>query len=183
MSKIGEMPITLSPEVKVEITGNSCTIKGKEGELKIVVPSSLKVQIKDEQVSISKQGEDKKNRALHGLYRSLIANAVAGVQKPWEKRLEVVGTGYSVQAQGENLVFKVGYSHVVTFPQVPGIKFKTEENKITISGIDKQLVGQVAQRIKAIKKPDPYKGKGIKYEGEQIKIKPGKKTGATEGAV
>lgn len=183
MSKIGEMPITLPEDIQFEITRNVCTVKGKEGELKITVPSSLKVTVKDQTISVERQQEDRKTRSLHGLYRSLLANAITGVQKPWEKRLEVVGTGYNVQLQGENLVFKVGYSHSVTFPQTPGINFKIEDNnKIIVSGIDKQMVGQIAQRIKSIKKPDVYKGKGIKYEGEKLRIKPGKKTGTTEGA-
>ncbi len=183
MSKIGEMPITLPEDVQVEIAGDICTIKGKEGELKITVPSNLKVTVEAQTISLVRKQEDKKTRSLHGLYRSLIANAIAGVQKPWEKRLEVVGTGYNVQLQGENLVLKVGYSHTVTFPQHAGIKFNVEDNnKISISGIDKQMVGQVAQQIKSIKKPDVYKGKGIKYEGEKLRIKPGKKTGATDGA-
>lgn len=183
MSKIGEAPITLPQDVQVEISGQTCTVKGREGELKITLPSSLKVEIVDQKISVGKKQDDKKTKALHGLYRKLIANAVDGVQKPWEKRLEVVGTGYNVQPQGENLVLKLGYSHPVIFAATPGIKYKVEENnKIVVSGIDRQLVGQVAQRIKAIKKPDAYKGKGIKYEGEQLRIKPGKKTGAIEGA-
>lgn len=182
MSKIGEMPITLPADVKFEIKGDVCTISGKEGELKITVPSSLKVTVKGQTISLERLSEDRKIRSLHGLYRSLLANAITGVQKPWEKRLEVVGTGYNVQQQGENLVLKVGYSHSVIFPQTAGIKLKIEDNnKIIISGIDKQMVGQIAQRIKSIKKSDVYKGKGIKYEGEKLRIKPGKKTGTTEG--
>ena len=183
MSKIGEMPITIPAEVQVEKTGDSCVVKGKEGELKIVVPNNLKVEIEGQTLMVKAQRDDKKTKAMHGLYRSLIANAISGVQKPWEKRLEIVGTGFSVQLQGEKLVLKVGYSHQVDFLQVPGVKFQIEDNnKIIVSGIDKQLVGQVAQRIKSIRKPDVYKGKGIKYEGEKLRIKPGKKTGATEGA-
>ncbi len=183
MSKIGEKPITLPTEVQFEVKGDICTIRGKEGELKISVPSSLKVAVKDQTISLERREENRMTRSLHGLYRSLIANAIYGVQKPWEKRLEVVGTGYNVRLEGENLVFKVGYSHQVTFPKMAGVGFKIEDNnKIIVSGIDKQLVGQVAQRIKTIKKPDVYKGKGIKYEGEKLRIKPGKKTGTTEGA-
>ncbi len=184
MSKIGEVPITLPPEVQFEIAGRVCTIKGKEGELKITFPSSLTVEVIDKSVSVKKKHDDKQTRALHGLYRNLIANAITGVQKPWEKRLEVVGTGFNVQLQGEDLVLKLGYSHPVNFNHVPGIKLQIQDNnKIVVSGVDKQLVGQVAHLIKAIKKPDVYKGKGIKYEGEKLRIKPGKKTGATEGGV
>lgn len=182
MSKIGEAPVTIPQDVQVSVLGNVCMVKGKEGELTINLPLDLKIGVEDKKILVKNQREDKKTRALHGLYRSLIANAITGVQKPWEKKLEVVGTGYNVQLQGEDLVLKLGFSHVVNFPAVGGIKFEIDENKITVSGVDKQLVGQVAQRIKAIKKPDVYKGKGIKYEGEYLRIKPGKKTGVTEGA-
>lgn len=182
MSKVGESPITIPQDVQVSVSDNACAVKGKEGELTISLHPYLKIEIEGEKILVKKRREDKKTKALHGLFRSLIANAVTGVQKPWEKKLEVVGTGYNVQLQGENLVLKVGFSHAVNFPAVAGIKFNIDENKITVSGVDKQLVGQVAQRIKAIKKPDVYKGKGIKYEGEQLRIKPGKKTGVTEGA-
>jgi len=158
-------------------------ISGKEGALKFLIPSLLKVELQEGVVQVKTQKTNRQSRALHGLYRSLIANAIAGVQKPWQKRLEIVGTGFNVKLEGENLVFKVGYSHPVIFKKVEGIKFQTEGNNLVIlSGSDKQLVGQIAQRIKLIKKPDVYKGKGIKYEGERLRIKPGKKTKTADAA-
>src|SRR3989344_5586731 len=126
--------------------------------------------------------ELKKVKALHGLYRTLISNAMQGVVTPWQKRLEIVGTGYNAKMQGEDLALKVGYSHPIVFKKVTGIKFQVDGNNIIIiSGVDKQLVGQVAHQIKTNKKPDPYKGKGIRYEGERLKLKPGKKA-KTAGA-
>ncbi len=183
MSKIGEKPITVPNEVQIEIIANKCKIKGKEGEVQITIPKELQIEQKNGEVNLRTKSTDKKSKSLHGLYRNLIANAISGVQKPWEKRLEVSGTGYNVKLQDEDLVFKVGYSHPVSFFKVSGIKFQVEgNNQILISGVDKQLVGQVAHQIRVIKKPDVYKGKGIKYEGEILKLKPGKKTKTAEAA-
>ena len=140
--------------------------------------------IKEEKnLIIKRNNNEKKVRSLHGLFRQLISNAISGVEKPWEKKLEVVGTGYTVKLQGEDLVFKIGYSHLVTFKKQPGIKYQVEgNNKVTVAGYDKQLVGQVAYQIKMIRKPDVYKGKGIRYLGEKLRIKPGKKAKAAGAA-
>lgn len=177
MSKIGEKPVVFSKEeVSVDMKDREVIVIGKEGEVHLQLPISLKAELENSQVQLKLLRKDKKSKSLFGLYRSLIANAVSGVQTPWTKRLELVGTGYLAKLQGEDLELKVGYSHPVIFQKVPGIKFQVEENnKIIISGVDKQLVGQVADRIKAIRRPDVYKGKGIKYEGERLRIKPGKK--------
>lgn len=176
MSKIGEKPVLVSQDIKVEIKDRDIVVSGKEGEVHFQLPRSLEIKHENNQLQLKLLKTDKKSKSLFGLYRSLIANAVSGVQTPWSKRLELVGTGYLAKLQGENLELKVGFSHPVIFQKIPGIKFEVvENNKIIIAGVDKQLVGQVADRIKATKKPDVYKGKGIKYEGERLRIKPGKK--------
>lgn len=179
MSKIGEKPVTLSPAVNLKIEDNNVTIKGPQGEMSFVVPKELTLIREENSLIFKRKNNEKKTRSIHGLYRQLISNAVLGVEKSWEKKLEVVGTGYTVKLQGEDLVFKIGYSHLVTFKKQPGIKYQVEgNNKVTVTGFDKQLVGQVAYQIKMIRKPDVYKGKGIRYLGEKLRIKPGKKAKA-----
>lgn len=180
MSKIGQSPILLSQSVVVEITGNKAVIKGSNGQKNIILPDSLKLKKEGENIKIVRKSEDKKTKSLHGLYRQLVYDLVTGVEKPWSRRLEVVGTGYNVRAQGEDLIFKLGYSHPVIFKKVEGIQFAVEgNNKVIVTGIDKQLVGQTAYQIKILKKPDVYKGKGIRYENEKLRIKPGKKVKTT----
>lgn len=176
MSKVGYKPIELPDTVNVEIQGRVVTVKGKEGQIVITLSPHLTLKKGDKVLNLERSGEDAYTRSLHGLNRSLISNAVIGVEKPWEKKLEVVGTGFNVKLQGEELVVKVGYSHPVVFAKQKGVKYAVQgNNKVTISGVDKQFVGQVAYQFKLIKKPDAYKGKGIKYEGEKLRIKPGKK--------
>jgi len=183
MSKIGEKVIAISNAVSVTIADNKIIIKGPLGEMSFDVPKELALNRKENQLIIERKNDDKKVRSLHGLYRQLISNAIVGVEKAWEKKLEVVGTGYTVKLQGEDLVFKIGYSHLVTFKKQPGIKYLVEGNtKVTVSGYDKQLVGQIAYQIKMIRKPDVYKGKGIRYLGEKLRIKPGKKAKAAGAA-
>ncbi len=180
MSKIGQSPIPVPSSVQTEIADTVVTITGKKGALTIEVPKILTVTREGDMLLVKRNAENKQVKSLHGLFRSLIANAVRGTDEPWTKRLEVVGTGYNVKMQGEDLVFKVGYSHQVIFNKVEGITYQVEGNtKVIVSGIDKQLVGQVAYQIKIIKKPDVYKGKGIRYEGEKLRIKPGKKAKTT----
>lgn len=183
MSKIGEKPVTISSAVNLTIDGNKVHVKGPQGEMSFVVPNELELSREENNLIFKRKNNDKKVRSAHGLYRQLIGNAIVGVEKPWEKKLEIVGTGYTVKLQGEDLVLKVGYSHLVTFKKQPGIKYAVEgNNKIVVSGYDKQMVGQVAYQIKMIKKPDVYKGKGIKYFGEKLRIKPGKKAKAAGAA-
>lgn len=178
MSKVGANPIPISNE-QIEIKDGTVVIKGQAGSLNISLPEGITVEKEADQLVVKRKSDQKRYKSLHGLMRTLIANGVKGVVTPWEKKLEVVGTGYNVKLQGEDLVFKIGYSHLVTFKKAPGIVFKTEgNNKVVVSGADKQLVGEVAYQIKLIKKPDVYKGKGIKYEGEKLRIKPGKKAKA-----
>ena len=183
MSKIGEKPIILSNAVNLTIENGKFSVKGPQGEMSFDVPNEITLVREENNLTIKRKNNEKKVRSLHGLFRQLISNAISGVEKPWEKKLEVVGTGYTVKLQGEDLVFKIGYSHLVTFKKQPGIKYLVEgNNKVTVAGHDKQLVGQVAYQIKMIRKPDVYKGKGIRYLGEKLRIKPGKKAKAAGAA-
>ncbi len=176
MSKIGTKTIAVPPTVTIQVEDASISVKGKEGEMRIQIPSSLQVHFNEQILTVTRKNEKSPTKALHGLYRSLIYNAVVGVEVPWEKKLEVVGTGFQVKMQGEDLVFKVGFSHPVVFKKVPRVQFLVDGNtKVILKSVDKQLVGEVAHKIKMLKKPDAYKGKGIKYEGERLRIKPGKK--------
>lgn len=179
MSKIGYKQIEIPESVKVEINDNQVTVTGKKGSLMFEIPKHISLEQKDNVIHVERKSEKKDIKAIHGLFRSLISNAVHGVEKGWERRLEVVGTGFNVKLQGQDLAFKIGYSHPVVFKKVDGIEYKVEgNNKIVIMGIDKQIVGQITYQIKALKKPDAYKGKGIRYENEVIKLKPGKKAKA-----
>ncbi len=177
MSKIGKQPIKIPEEVEVKIEGQKISVKGPKGEISFELPKEVSVKMEEGKIlKVERRSDKRKIRALHGLWRSLLNNAVQGVVKPWEKKLEVVGTGYNVKLEGDKLVFKVGFSHPVIFKKPEGIDFQVEKGKvITVKGIDKQKVGEVAYKIKSIKKPDAYKGKGIRYFGEHIKLKPGKK--------
>ena len=190
MSKVGNVPLQIQSTVQVKLDGNAIEVSGKEGKLSFVVPDSLtinqegdKLFVKTKNTNLPSGRYGKKIKSLHGLYRQLIFNALKGVETPWSKKLEVVGTGFNVKMQGEDVVFKIGFSHPVVFKKKANIKFQVEgNNKVVVSGIDKQLVGQVAFQIKMIKPPDSYKGKGIRYEGEVIKLKPGKKVKAAGAA-
>lgn len=180
MSKIGQKAIPVPKSVQTEIQGNTVTVKGSKGQLTVDLPSTISVSKDLDNLVVTRSKETNDVKAFHGLFRSLIANAITGVEQPWIKRLEVVGTGYNVKMQGQDLLFKIGYSHQVVFKKVEGITYQVDGNtKVIVSGIDKQLVGQVAFQIKTLKKPDPYKGKGIRYEGEVVRIKPGKKAKTT----
>lgn len=185
MSKIGQQPILIDQSISVSIKEKNIKIKGNFGEKEIFLPDGLKAILKDNYLIIEKNKEDKKIKALHGLYRQLIANFIQGVAKPWEKKLEIVGTGYNAKLQGEDLILKLGYSHPVIYKKREGVKFNViGNNQIIVSGIDKQLVGEIADQIRNLKKPDAYKGKGIRYLGQKIKLKPGKKAkGGLAGGV
>ncbi|MBI3620500.1 50S ribosomal protein L6 [Candidatus Roizmanbacteria bacterium] len=179
MSKIGQKPVTIPSGVTVTINENTVHAKGPKGEVRVVVPRELKVKVADGKLTLERAKEIKRVKSLHGLFRQLIYNAVTGVTTLWTKRLEVVGTGFNVKLQGEDLVFKLGYSHSVVFKKVADITFQVEgSTKVIVSGCDKQLVGQLAYQVKILRKPDVYKGKGIRYEGEVLRIKPGKKAKA-----
>lgn len=180
MSKIGNNPIKIPSTVQLNTDGEKIQVKGSQGELNFLLPKVLNVKRSENTLIIGRKGEGKKIKSMHGLFRQLIFNAVTGVETPWQKKLEVVGTGYNVKLQGEDLVFKLGYSHPVLFKKKPNIFYKVEgNNKVVVNGVDKQLVGQIAYRIKLLKIPDAYKGKGIRYAGEVLKLKPGKKVKTT----
>lgn len=180
MSKIGQQSITVSPSVNIEITDKTIVVKGQKGQMSITVPHFLAIARDGDILTVTRQNDSKRQKASHGLYRSLIANAVFGVEKEWEKQIEVVGTGFNVKPQGSGIVLKLGLSHVIDFQPPKEVKITVEGNNIIIvSGADKQQVGEVAQQIKSIKKSDPYKGKGLRYKGEVIKLKPGKKAKTT----
>lgn len=181
MSKIGQRPLIVPATVTLTVEGNVVSVKGKGGTLTLTLPQGVLLEKGKEQntFNVTRRNDTKDQKSLHGTVRTLIDNAIIGVEKAWTKRLEVVGTGFNVKMQGKDLVFKVGYSHPVIYKEAPGLTFAVEGNSIVVvSGIDKQLVGEVSHKIKMLKKPDVYKGKGIKYEGEKLRIKPGKKAKA-----
>ncbi len=175
MSKIGRTPISIPDKVKVNIKDNSVQVRGPKGELEAPVYEGIRVEIKDKEIQVHRDSDKKQIRAYHGLIRSLIDNHIKGVTEGYKKTLKMVGTGYRVQKKGTNLTVTVGLSHPVEIEAVEGINLDIEGNDtIYVSGIDKQKVGQVAADIRAIRPPEPYKGKGIRYEGEVVKLKPGK---------
>ncbi|MBI2054173.1 MAG: 50S ribosomal protein L6 [Candidatus Staskawiczbacteria bacterium] len=177
MSKIGKKPIEILEGVKVESDGNNVKVSGPKGELKASFPPALNMEIAGKEILISVKQENPSNkiRALWGLYRSLVFNMVLGVSKGFEKKLEIEGVGYKAVVDGESLVLNVGFINPVRIKKPEGITFLVEKNVITVSGIDKEKVGQIAAIIRKAKKAEPYKGKGIKYQGEKIRRKEGKK--------
>ena len=176
MSRIGKMPITIPSGVTVTVeAGNIVRVKGKQGELTEKIPSEVEISIEDGVLNVIRKADDKVSRAMHGLSRALIANMVTGVTEGFTKTLEVVGVGYRVQKSGNKIVLNVGYSHPVEVPETKEIKLDVEgTNIIKVSGISKQIVGQFAADVRDIRPPEPYKGKGIRYQGEQILRKVGK---------
>lgn len=179
MSKIGKKPITIPLDVTVEVGDSTVKVKGPKGELVFPFRKEMAVEVKNQQVVVARKAENKFSKALHGLTRSIIANMILGVTQGHKKTLEIIGVGYRAAKQGEDLVLNVGYSHPVVISQTHGIEINIKENKITVTGPDKVLVGEVAAKIRRVRPPEPYKGKGIKYLGEQIRRKAGKalKTG------
>lgn len=184
MSRIGKQPIIIPEDVQVKIEGDLVIVKGPKGEIKRSLPLSIKVQITDGKILISPDSKanlsDKKISALWGLTRALAFNMVKGVKEGYQKILEIEGIGYRSSLQGNKLVLSLGFSHPVEVDPPQGIEFRVEKNTIIVSGADKELVGQVAAKIRSLRKPEPYKGKGIRYQGEVIKTKAGKKAVSTE---
>ena len=175
MSRVGQAPIPIPDDVQVSVVGNVVTVNGPRGELQRAVRDELSVTVADGEVRVERVAETREARALHGLTRSLIANMVQGVTQGFEKRLEIHGVGYRAQKQGDVLEISVGFSHSVRKPAPDGIEYEVPTpTRITVRGIDKELVGQTAAEIRAIRKPEPYKAKGIRYEGEHIRRKAGK---------
>jgi large subunit ribosomal protein L6 len=179
MSRIGRKPIVIPQGVKVAVEGATVTAQGPKGTLRQPVPPPLSVAVKDNQVIVSRESDQRNVRALHGLTRSLLANMVLGVKDGFERKLEIVGIGYRAQMQGKNIQLALGYSHPVVFPLPEGVSAEIEKQTlITLRGPDKALLGQTAARLRELRKPDPYKGKGIRYPDEVIRRKVGKKAGA-----
>jgi len=179
MSRIGKKPISIPQGVKVQVEGSLVRAEGPKGKLAQPVPAGLSAAIENNHVVISRGGDDRHVRALHGLARALVANMVAGVKEGFERRLEIVGIGYRAQLQGRNIQLALGYSHPVIFPLPEGITAEIDKQvSITLRGADKALLGETAAKLRGLRKPDPYKGKGIKYAGEVIRRKVGKKAGA-----
>ncbi len=182
MSRIGRTPIVVPPKVQLNWTeGNLVTVKGPKGELSYQVDTDLSLKLEDGQLLVARPSDDKVQKAKHGLYRTLINNMVVGVTTGYTKQLEIHGVGYRAAKVGDNLVIQVGYSHPVEVQPPAGVTFTvdgvdaaTKATKLSVSGIDKQLVGEVAATIRHIRKPEPYKGKGIRYAGEKVRRKAGK---------
>jgi large subunit ribosomal protein L6 len=183
MSRIGKLPVPLKPNVTVKVTsGNLVTVKGSKGELSLQVDPSIDVEVTADEVLVKRPSDDKRLRALHGLYRSLINNLVVGVSDGFKKELEIIGVGYRASLNGKALELALGFSHPFYFVPPQGIELEidtktTKNTRIIISGVDKQLVGQVAAKIRSLRSPEPYKGKGIRYVDEQVRKKAGKSAG------
>ena len=176
MSRVGKQPISVPSGVEVTIDGSHVTVKGPKGTLEHTVPPSITVSREGDEIVVTRPDDERENRALHGLTRSLVANMVQGVSEGFVRELEIVGVGYRATAQGPSkLELQVGYSHPVPFEAPDGITFEVPQpTRITVRGCDKQLVGQVAANIRKIRKPEPYKGKGIRYVDEHVRRKAGK---------
>jgi large subunit ribosomal protein L6 len=175
MSRIGRLPIPVPDGVDVTIDGQHVTVKGPKGTLQHAVAEPITVSKSDGIVVVARPDDERQSKSLHGLSRTLIANMVTGVTSGYTKTLEIVGTGYRVQARGSDLEFALGYSHPIVVPAPEGITFRVEApTRFAVDGIDKQQVGEVAAKIRKLRKPDPYKGKGVRYQGEVVRRKAGK---------
>ena len=179
MSRVGKKPILIPEGVEIKTQERKVIVKGPKGELFREIPSEIKIEIKDNQIFVFPQTETKQTKALWGLTRALLANMVEGVIKGFEKKLQIEGLGFKASMAGQDLVLSVGFSHPVYVKSRDGIGFLAEKNIITVSGIDKELVGQIAAKIRKVRPPEPYKGKGIRYVGEVIRRKAGKKSVTT----
>lgn len=182
MSRIGKSPVNIPSGVNVKLDGNIITVKGSKGELTQEIESCVSIAIEDNQVTLSRESESPAHRAKHGLYRALLNNMVVGVSEGYKKELEIIGVGYRATATGQMLELALGYSHPIVFELPKEIKVSADTQKgkapvVTLESYDKQLVGQVAAKIRSLRKPEPYKGKGIKFVGEIIRRKAGKAAG------
>ena len=176
MSRIGRLPITVPSGVEVTLAGQAVTVKGPKGTLEHTVAEPIEItRAEDGTLQVTRPNDERTNRALHGLSRTLVANMVTGVTEGYSKTLEIVGTGYRVVAKGSDLEFSLGFSHPVLVTAPEGVTFAVEApTRFKVEGIDKQKVGETAAKIRKLRKPDPYKGKGVRYQGEQIRRKAGK---------
>ncbi|WP_026303223.1 50S ribosomal protein L6 [Jongsikchunia kroppenstedtii] len=175
MSRVGKNPVVVPSGVDVTIDGQNVKAKGPKGELSLAISEPIQVVLEDGAVVVTRPNDERRNRALHGTSRSLVQNIVTGVHEGYTTKMEIFGVGYRVQAKGSDLEFALGYSHPVPIKAPEGITFAVESpTKFSVSGIDKQKVGEISAKIRRLRRPDPYKGKGIRYEGEQIRRKVGK---------
>ena len=175
MSRIGRVPIDVPSGVDVKVDGAAVTVKGPKGELNLTVANPIEVKLEDGQILVTRPNDERESRSLHGLTRTLIQNQIIGVTEGYSKGLEIVGTGYRVAQNGNSLEFALGYSHSITVDPPAGISFTIDGNtKLAVHGIDKQQVGEVAANIRKLRKPEPYKGKGVRYAGEVVRRKAGK---------
>ena len=179
MSRIGRKPVTVASGVTVRLDDRSVRVKGPRGELAATVHPNIAVDINDKTVDVKRSSNRKEDRALHGLWRALINNMVVGVSQGFTRKLELVGVGYRAEMKGKTLQLLLGYSHPILFKAPEGVKIETPtQTNITVTGIDKEIVGMVAAKIRSFRPPEPYKGKGVKYEGEHIRRKAGKAAAA-----
>ncbi len=179
MSRIGKRPIPITKDVEVKINGDMMTVKGPKGVLQRRIHNKIKVEINDENLLLTVSDNHRETRALHGLFGALVLNMVTGVTKGFEKALEIVGVGYRAELKGRTVIFNLGYSNPVHFELPDGIDANVDKNKVLLTGIDKELLGRTAEKIRNLRKPEPYKGKGIKYADEMIRRKAGKAGAAT----
>lgn len=178
MSRIGKKPIEIPDGVKIKLDGSLVTVEGPKGTLSREIPEGIEIVLKENEVLTGTRSDDSKGRSLHGLARTLVANMITGVSKGFEKSLEIVGVGYRGEIAGDNLVLLIGYSDPVKYKILEGIAVRVDKQvNVVVSGIDKELVGRVASEIRDLKKPEPYKGKGIRYAGEYVRKKVGKSAG------
>jgi len=180
MSRLGKKPIPIPEGVEVKIEGQKVILKGPKGELSLEIRPEIKIEVKEKQIFVSPQRQTKKTKAFWGLTRALLSNAIQGVTKEYEKKLEIQGIGYKALSEGKDLNLQIGFTHPVKIEAPEGISFLVEKNIITISGINKGLVGEIAAKIRKIRPPEPYKGKGIRYVGEVVRRKAGKKAATTQ---
>jgi len=175
MSRIGRMPIDIPAGVTITIDGQDVAVKGPKGEMSLTVTEPIQAVMADNQILVTRPDDERASRSLHGLNRTLIQNLIIGVTEGYQKQLQVVGTGYRLASKGQSVEFQLGYSHSITVDPPAGITLIVEGNdKLTVSGIDKQAVGEVAANIRKLRKPEPYKGKGVRYAGENVRRKAGK---------
>jgi large subunit ribosomal protein L6 len=177
VSRIGRLPIAIPSGVQVAVEDGRCIVKGPKGELRQEIPGAIEVRVGDGHVTVGRSSDEPAERALHGLTRALLANMVTGVTAGFRKTLEIVGTGYRAELQGSRLVLTVGYSHPVVLEPIAGAAFELETPTVVhVSGVDRQVVGQQAALVRDVRRPEPYLGKGIRYRGEQVRRKAGKRT-------
>ena len=181
MSRIGNQPIKIEEGVTVEIADKKVTVKGPKGELNFELPFQLSAEVKDNEILLSREDDEKQSKSIHGTYRMILANAVKGVKEGYEKKLELVGVGYRARLEGKTLVMTLGWNHPIKVEPYDGIEIEVpEETKITIRGIDKQKVGEFSAKVRGMREPEPYKGKGVRYADEYVRRKSSKSSLVSE---